>query len=162
MEFRHATMRQRVGRWLTPVHLFRLRLMRGMTVGVRVAAFDAVGRVFLVKHTYTPGWYLPGGAVDPGETAEEAAHREAREEGNLTCESPLDLRGLYQNREVSVRDHVAFYVARRCIQTAPRRPDGEIAASGFFALDALPEDVTRATVRRLDELAGRRTPDGTW
>ncbi|MFY8153424.1 MAG: DNA mismatch repair protein MutT, partial [Hyphomicrobiales bacterium] len=58
-------MRQRVGRWLTPVHLFRLRLMRGMTVGVRVAAFDAVGRVFLVKHTYTPGWYLPGGAVDP-------------------------------------------------------------------------------------------------
>ncbi len=162
MEFRNATLQQRLGRLLTPVHLFRLRLMRGMTVGVRVAAFDDQGRVFLVKHTYTPGWYLPGGAVDPGETAEEAAHREAREEGNLQCEVPLELRGLYQNREVSYRDHVAFYVARHSVQTAPRAPDREIAASGFFAIDALPEDVTKATMRRLDELAGRRQPDGTW
>ena len=41
-----------------------------MTFGVRAAVIDAENRIFLVKHTYVPGWYLPGGGVDPGETAD--------------------------------------------------------------------------------------------
>ncbi len=41
---------------------------RGMTLGVRAACFDEQGRIFLVRHTYVPGWYLPGGGVEHGET----------------------------------------------------------------------------------------------
>ena len=36
------------------------RVTRGMTLGVRGAAIDAQNRVCLVRHTYMPGWHLPG------------------------------------------------------------------------------------------------------
>src|SRR6185295_18390640 len=83
------------------------RFRRAMTLGVRAAAFDAQGRVFLVKHSYAPGWYLPGGGVEPGETFEIAAARELMEEGGIALGAPPQLFGLYLNRTISLRDHVA-------------------------------------------------------
>src|SRR5262245_27058253 len=137
-------------------------LQRGMTLGVRGAVIDGDNRVFMVKHTYGPGWYLPGGGVDAGETIEASFRRELEEEGHIEVRGRLDLVGLYQNAEVNVRDHVAFYIVRDFVQTRERRPDKEIAASGFFPLEALPEDATPATRRRIDEILGRRQPDGFW
>ncbi|MCP3055476.1 NUDIX domain-containing protein [Aurantimonas marianensis] len=132
------------------VHL----VARPMTLGVRGAAFDEAGRVFLVRHTYVSGWHMPGGGVDPGETAVDALKREFREEGNL---EPLDvprLVAVYFNRSASNRDHVLFYHCGACRQTAPKTRDAEISETGFFALDALPDGVTPGTRRRLSELRG--------
>ena len=162
MRFKEVTFRQRLGRLMMPFFMLYFRLSRGMTFGVRGAVLDGEGRVFLVKHTYVPGWYLPGGGVDPGETAEEALARELMEEGNIRLAGPAELRGVLLNREVSRRDHVAFYVVHAFEQTASRSADDEIADCGFFPLDALPEDATAATRRRIEELAGRRRPDGFW
>lgn len=156
-----GTLLQRVGLRLMPLHLLRLRLRDGMTVGVR-AAVIVEDRVFLVRHTYVPGWYLPGGGVDASETVPEALGRELREEGNLELTGEPTLLGILNNRELSRRDHVAFYLVREARQIAPKRPDHEIAEAGFFALDALPDDLTPATRRRLDEIAGRRQADGLW
>ena len=157
-----VTFRQALGRFLTPFYMLGFRLVRGMTLGVRAAVLDGEGRVFLVKHTYVPGWYLPGGGVDPGETIGEAIARELMEEGNIAVAAPPQLLGLYQNREVSRRDHVAFFVIRAFSQGTPRLADLEIAEAGFFPLNALPPDTTNATHRRLAELAGTRQPDGYW
>jgi 8-oxo-dGTP pyrophosphatase MutT (NUDIX family) len=46
--------------------------------------FDAEGRVLLVKENYDRRrWSLPGGAVEPGESDEDAAVREVAEETGL-------------------------------------------------------------------------------
>jgi 8-oxo-dGTP pyrophosphatase MutT (NUDIX family) len=131
------------------------RLRRGITLGVRGAAFDDRGRVFLVRHSYVPGWYLPGGGVDLGETVEAALTRELMEEGGIALGEAPDLFGIYLNRAVSVRDHVVVYVCRRCRQVKPPRlPNLEILEAGFFAPDALPQGSTEGTRRRLAEIAG--------
>ena len=41
------------------LHLY-FAFSRGMTMGVRAACFDEAGRLFLVRHSYVPGWHLPG------------------------------------------------------------------------------------------------------
>jgi 8-oxo-dGTP pyrophosphatase MutT (NUDIX family) len=43
-------------------------------------------------------WYLPGGAVEAGESPEEAARRELREESGLEVEGPLDLVNAHRAR----------------------------------------------------------------
>lgn len=156
------TMRQKIGRMLMPFYMPYFQLTRGMTLGARAAVVDGDNRVFLVKHTYVPGWYLPGGGIEVNETALQALNRELEEEGHIHLDGPAELHGLYWNREASRRDHVAFFVVRHFTQTRPRLPDAEIADAGFFALDALPDDTTKATHRRLDELSGKRVPDGFW
>jgi len=50
------------------------------TVGAAVACVDARGRVLLVRHLVSGAWLLPGGALEPGESPEQAARRELREE----------------------------------------------------------------------------------
>ncbi len=137
-------------------------LTRAVTLGVRGLALDPEGRVFLVRHTYMPGWHLPGGAVDRGETAAEALVRELREEGNLELPGPPELVGIHLNRRLANRDHVVLFLARQVRQSAPRRPDREIAESGFFSLDALPEGTTPATRRRLAEFRTGAPPAPEW
>jgi ADP-ribose pyrophosphatase YjhB (NUDIX family) len=131
-------------------HLWFL-LSRPMTLGVRAIVIDAEDRVFLVRHTYVPGWHFPGGGVERGETLQASLARELEEEGNIVMEEEPRLHGVFFNKAVSPRDHVAVYVVRRFRQTAPHVADREIAEARFFARDALPEGVSRATRARLAE-----------
>jgi ADP-ribose pyrophosphatase YjhB (NUDIX family) len=137
-------------------------LSRGMTMGVRAACFDEEGRIFLVRHSYVPGWHMPGGGVERFETAGDALAKELREEGNLVFGEPPKLLHVYFNRRTSKRDHVVFYRCDGVRQTAPRAPDREIVEARFFPLDALPQDITAATRRRLDELSGRAPFPDIW
>ncbi|WP_242217448.1 NUDIX domain-containing protein [Shinella zoogloeoides] len=137
-------------------------LSRGMTMGVRAACFDEAGRIFLVRHSYVPGWHLPGGGIERGETALEALAKEIREEGNLAIGAPPQLLHVYFNRQTSKRDHVLLYRCDGVAQTAPRLRDREIVEAGFFALDALPAATTAATRRRLEEIAGRSPFADYW
>lgn len=49
------------------------RITHGITLGVRVIVIDPAQGVLLVRHGYAPGWHFPGGGVDAGESAEDAA-----------------------------------------------------------------------------------------
>ena len=148
-------------RVLTRIAHFVYFFIKGMTIGVRAACFDDQGRLFLVRHSYIPGWHMPGGGVERRETVREALAKELREEGNLELTAPPRLVHVYFNRRTSKRDHVVFYHCE-VRQIAPRVKDHEIIETGFFPLDALPAGTTSATYRRLRELAGEAEFDDLW
>lgn len=127
-------------------------LTRPMTLGVRALVHDTNGhRIFLIRHTYVPGWHLPGGGMEKNETAVQALTRELAEEGNLEILAPPLLRSLHFNRHASPRDHVAVFLVEDFRQHAAKVADREIAESGFFALNELPETTTAGTRRRIAE-----------
>jgi len=138
------------------------RFSRGLTVGVRGIVLDDSNRVFLIRHTYVPGWHLPGGGVETGETALEALRRELREEASIAFDETPRLHGVFFNAKASRRDHVVVYVVTRFTVLGQRQPDWEIAEAGFFPLDELPEGTTAATRRRLAEVRDGAAVSTDW
>ena len=118
--------------------LFLIR--RPMTLGVRALIHDeANGVVFLIRHTYVPGWQLPGGGVERGETTADALAREVMEECAIALNRPAELKSVHFNRQSSPRDHVLFYLISNFKVISARKPDREIAEASFFPIDRLPE-----------------------
>ncbi len=142
-------------------HLY-FRLSRPMTLGVRAAVLDQQGRVLLVRHSYTPGWHMPGGGVEPGETMLEALAKELREEAQVAYFGEPLLHGIFYNPRYSRRDHVAVYIVREFRSLGEHKPDREILESGFFPLESLPDATTQATRARLAEIAGERPVSPRW
>jgi 8-oxo-dGTP pyrophosphatase MutT (NUDIX family) len=138
------------------------RFARGLTLGVRAAVINSESEVFLVRHTYVPGWHLPGGGVEASETALSALVRELDEEARIALGGPPTLHGIFFNARISRRDHVLLYVVRDFRVIEPKQPDKEIAAAGFFPLAALPEETTAATRRRVDEILHGAPVDEIW
>lgn len=145
-----------------PVLRLYWRVRRPLTAGVRGLVFDAEGRVLLVRHTYIHGWYLPGGGVERGETMLTSLRRELEEEVGVRLTGEARLIGLYANFREFKSDHVALYaIPHGAYAHAPRRSP-EIAESGFFPPDALPDGVTNSTARRIAEAVQGLAPDELW
>jgi ADP-ribose pyrophosphatase YjhB (NUDIX family) len=127
------------------------RLSRGMTLGVRAMLLKD-GNVLLVKHSYVPGWYLPGGGVEAGETFAEALAREVEEETAAVLTAPAELFGLYRHPAPPRRDHIALYVCRewKAGEGQPRWP--EIVGAELFPVASLPEDAAPSTRARIGEV----------
>jgi ADP-ribose pyrophosphatase YjhB (NUDIX family) len=104
-------------------------------IGVQALVFDGEGRLLLLRHTYKGiyPWGLPGGGMQRGETAPQAALRELREEAGLLADVI---------RLVGVETHPSrllvevFYLCR--MRGGRFQANAEIADYGYFALAALP------------------------
>ncbi len=136
------------------------RFSRPLTAGARVLVIDERNRVLLVRHTYMPGWYLPGGGVEGGETMRAAAERELWEEVGVTPKEALEFFSLYANFAEFKSDHVSLFVLRAFEMRA--QPNREIAEFGFFALDALPAETSNATRVRIQEVMEGLPPNDYW
>ena len=130
-----------------------------IAMGGACALFDDDGRVLLVRHTYGRlNWELPGGGAEPGESPDETAIREVREEIGL--EVAIDrMTGVYY--EVGPRPghdhgpilHVVFLV-HPTSDSSPVAMPPEIDAVGWWPLDALPTPISDFTERRIRDAAG--------
>lgn len=131
-----------------------------VVLGVSAIAQDKGGHVLLVRHTYKPGWALPGGGVDRGEPPLEAVLRELREEVGLLRSVPPEFFALYTRKSVWATNVVAVYRLRD-VEIAFKR-SLEIREARFFNPRHLPDDTLPGTVRRIAEALAGKTPDFYW
>ncbi len=104
------------------------------------AIIEFQGGIILVKRKNPPpGWAIPGGFVDYGESLEDAAVREAREE------TGIDIHLLRQFHTYSApgrdpRHHTVSTIFIASGSGTPVAAD-DAAAVGIFRKDNLPEDI---------------------
>lgn len=156
-------------KWLISLFILFQCGFRGVSLGVRVVILNAEGAVYLVRHSYMKGWYLPGGGVERGETAWQAAKRELQEEAGIRVTGMAELHGVFLYDGYRVPDHICCYILREghYEQLSDGRlngasADGEIVEGRFFLPDALPEGTTAATRARIAELGSDCARDEYW
>jgi ADP-ribose pyrophosphatase YjhB (NUDIX family) len=96
--------------------------------------------IVLIKRKNPPhGWALPGGFVDYGESLEEAAMREAKEETNLDVKLEKQLH-TYSDPERDPRHHSISTVYIAKAKGRPQARDDAIEI-GIFNRSNLPEEI---------------------
>ncbi len=138
------------------------RISRPMTLGVRAAVENADGHVFMVRHTYINGWFMPGGGIEKGEPALEALRRELVEEGGIRITGEPKVFGFYSNHHNFRNDHVVLYhVPWGSWEQVAATSQGEIAETAWVDPHAPPDGITAGNLRRLEELY-RGAPVSPW
>ncbi len=131
-------------------HRLRLlwwRIRKPRLDGCRVLAFDAQGRVLVVRHAYgSRRWMLPGGGIGRGERPLAAACREFAEETGCVLSAARLLEVLEE--PLSGATNRVHVVTGRFV--GEPRPDGrEIAALACFAPADLPADLSPALAAQI-------------
>ncbi|MDD2923455.1 MAG: NUDIX domain-containing protein [Anaerolineales bacterium] len=134
-------------------------LFRPVRMGVRTMMIQD-DRVWLVRQTYMGGWFMPGGGVKRGETLDQAARREAKEETGAEL-GDLKLLGAYTNLTEWKTDHNVVFICHEFEFTG--KPDSEIAELRAFSLNELPENLWLGHRLRLEEYkSGAVAQFGEW
>ena len=132
----------------------------------RVLLFDDADRILLLYDADAGGyWYTPGGGIEAGETAEEAALRELREELGLAVdlgEMVLRRRTRFEVRGRQLDQDVVHFLGRvrPAAAWAPVSVDGDaeraaVCASRWWTVDELAASNARFFPDSLVELVRR-------
>ena len=134
--------------------------------GTSAVIFNDLGEVLLERRSDNGFWGLPGGAVEIGESVEEAIIREVFEETGLRV-TVERLIGIYSNPNHYT---IASYPDGMLVQHVTtafvcRRNGGELRISeestdiGYFDVEAMPENTMLShSIRVRDALAEQTTP----
>lgn len=155
-------MRRLVRKGVNKSFQFYWRQTRALTLGAQGMVLDAENRVLLVEHTYRPGWHMPGGGVEKGETIEYALTRELAEEAGIELTAPPQLFGIYANFRAFPSDHIALFIVRDWHQSHVPTPNREIKGQCFVSRNALPVGTVPAVARRLDEVLSNQPRVQDW
>lgn len=147
-------------RAVLPGYLWLKALRSPVAFGVSAIVEDVDGRVILVRHSYQPGWHLPGGGVNRGEPPASAILRELREEIGLLKSDPPELTGIFTRRLGFVTNTIALYRVHNA--EFEFKPNYEIREITRADPAAPPPDTAPGTRRRLAEHAGKGAPAPYW
>lgn len=115
--------------------------------GAAVIISDARDRILMLRRADNGDWTIPGGFLEPGESTEDTARRETREETGLRL-GALTLLGVFSGKSLyhrypngdEVYNVTVLYGASQ--YSGHLRADGaEISAARFFAKAELPYSV---------------------
>ena len=149
-------------------HIASLRARVGhdllLLPAVAVLPVDDAGRILLVRQADTMAWSTIGGAIEPDESPEDAAVREALEEAGVEVRL-TGVRAVLGGPEFRVRypngDTTSYVtiVFDAVIVSGKPQPDGdETVAASWYSPAALPTtemtDFTRALLRGVGVLGG--------
>jgi 8-oxo-dGTP diphosphatase len=112
-----------------------------LAADIIIELVDRPGRpiVLIERRNPPPGWAIPGGFVDVGESIEQAAVREAQEETALDVMLTA-LLGVYSDPKRDARGHTASAVYVAIAQGKPRAQD-DAAAVAVFSPERLPANL---------------------
>lgn len=101
-------------------------------------------KVLLTKHSQNHHWSFPKGLIDPGQTSEQAALREVKEEGGVEAEI-LDKVGyskfIYTLNKEKIFKIVTYYLMKY-ISGDPKDHDWEMEEAGWYEQDAALKQLT--------------------
>lgn len=123
------------------------RILRPRLRSVSVIALAPGERILLVRLSYgMAAWTFPGGGIGRGETPEDAARREAKEEANCELDG-LALVAQFEE-DISGARATSWLFAGNLLSNPV--PDGrEVLEARLFPLHSLPEPLSRGTHLRL-------------
>ena len=134
-----------------------------MTAACGVLIENDKGQLLLQKRSDTGQWCVPGGAMEIGETYEQAAMREIREEVGIEV-SDLSLYGLYSGDDrlihypnvdevysLSVIFHTKSYTGEISDK------DSEVIEHRFFGREEIPKDLFEPDARPILEWVSGRS-----
>jgi ADP-ribose pyrophosphatase len=117
------------------------------------------GKVLLVKRLKDPQkktWAIPGGSVNLGETLQEAAEREIKEETGLTIKAKKPVHTfdhIERDEKGAIRFHYVIIDLKADYICGRLKPADDALDAGWFTPDELDHlDVTKATQKLLRRL----------
>jgi argininosuccinate lyase len=114
-----------------------------VTALVFIARDDSI---LLVRQSYGRRyWSLPGGSMEPGESVEQAAIREAKEETGLDVRLTR-LVGVYSK---PAQDALAVCFEAEVVGGSIHEATDEAVECGYYPADALPEPIRAHLVERV-------------
>jgi ADP-ribose pyrophosphatase YjhB (NUDIX family) len=137
-------------------------MRRGLTLGAQGAVIDRENHILLVRHSYRPGWFFPGGGVEWNETIETALARELEEEVGVSLTEAPELHGVFANFASFPGDHIALFVVRHWRRREDYYRKGEIAEARMFERQDLPEETDKGTRVRLAEIFDGAPINSLW
>ncbi len=116
--------------------------------------------LLLEKRTDTGEWCTPGGAIELGESLDEALRREIKEETNLDIANPklFDIRAnvhmVYPNKDEVYYTDIVYEINEFF---GDLKPDSESKELAFFSLDNLPENIMPTQIGYIEKFVALNT-----
>ena len=121
---------------------------------VGAVAFDDSGRLLLVKRANPPAqglWSIPGGRVEPGESAEIAVVREVLEETGLEVMIVREVGTVYRDAPSGGRYVIRDFLVELAAGAVPVAGDDATDARFFTVADLVPDELSPGLLEALGD-----------